>query len=156
MSIKIFNPEGNMMSSQMNPLKIDAKPHIVDGYLYRPDISSFTGKPSSHPVKSYTTGQPTGGVPRKEKAPERRGVEKKYTPHPQNNLKVVLEVVQVVLLVEDLQVKDLQVGGMVMMTVIRMMVMRRKMMKIVRIRKKKNLRMSTESRTSLLDKSLSK
>ena len=34
-------------------------------------------------------------------------------PHPKNNIKEVLEVVQVVLLVEDLQVKDLQVEDMV-------------------------------------------
>ena len=35
------------------PLQISDKPHIVDGYLYRPSTSSFMGKPSSYPVKSY-------------------------------------------------------------------------------------------------------
>ena len=105
------------------PLQISDKPHIVDGYLYRPGTSSFMGKPSSYPVKSYASGQPTGGAYRKEKEPERRGVEKKYTPHPQNNLKEVLEVVQVVLLVEDPQVKDLQVEDMVVVIVIGMMMM---------------------------------
>ena len=63
-------------------MKIDDRPHIIDGYLYRPGISSYTGKPSSYPVKSYTPGQPTAGVHRKEKTPEKRGVEKKYTPLP--------------------------------------------------------------------------
>ena len=64
------------------PLQIGDKPHIVDGYLYRPTTSSFMGKPSSYPVKSYSSDQPTGGAYRKEKEPERRGVEKKYTPPP--------------------------------------------------------------------------
>ena len=64
------------------PLQISDKPHIVDGYLYRPTTSSFMGKPSSYPVKSYASGQPTGRAYRKEKQPERRGVEKKYTPPP--------------------------------------------------------------------------
>ena len=125
------------------PLKIDNKPHIVDGYLYRPGTGSFTGKPLSYPVKSYASGQPTRGVPRKEKAPERRDMERKYTPHPQNNLKLVLEVVQVVLLVEDLQVKDPQVEEMVVVIVIKMMMRRRRMMKMMKMKKKKNLRMST-------------
>ena len=135
------------------PLKIDDKPHIVDGYLYRPGVSSSTGKSSSYPIKSYASGQPTGGFPRKEKASERRSVEKKYTPHPQNNLKEVLEVVQMVLLVEDLQVKDLQVEEKVVMIVIGMMM--KKMMKMVRIGKKMNMRMIIKSRKLLLDKSLS-
>ena len=64
------------------PLQMSDKPHIVDGYLYRPTTSSIVSKPSSYPVKSYSSGQSTGGTYRKEKAPERRGVEKKYTPPP--------------------------------------------------------------------------
>ena len=105
------------------PLQMSDKPHIVDGYLYRPTTSSILGKPSSYPVKSYSLGQPTGGAYRKEKAPERRGVEKKYTPHPLNNLTGVLEVVQVVLQVEDPQVKDPQVEDMVVVIVIGLMMM---------------------------------
>ena len=62
------------------PLQIGDRPQIVDGYLYRPSTSSFMGKPSSYPVKSYSSAQPTGGTYRKEKQSERRGVEKKYTP----------------------------------------------------------------------------
>ena len=58
------------------------KPHIVDGYLYRPSTNVYSGKPTSYPVKSYSSHQLTGGTCRKEKAPERRGVEKKYTPPP--------------------------------------------------------------------------
>ena len=33
------------------PLKIDDKPHIVDGYLYRPGTNSYMGKPSSYPCE---------------------------------------------------------------------------------------------------------
>ena len=105
------------------PLQISDKPHIVDGYLYRPATNSFVGKPSSYPVKSYASGQPTGGAYRKEKAPEKRGVKRNIHPHPQNNLKEVLEVVQVVLQVEDPQIKDLQVEDMMVMIVIGMMMM---------------------------------
>ena len=50
------------------PLQISDKPHIVDGYLCRPATNSFVGKPSSYSVKSYSSGQPTGGTYRKEKA----------------------------------------------------------------------------------------
>ena len=64
------------------PLQIGSKPQIVDGYLYRPSTNVYSGKPSSYPVKSYSSGQPTGGTYRKEKAPEKRGVEKKYIPPP--------------------------------------------------------------------------
>ena len=83
---KDFQPRGeyDVISGEDTtyPLKLDDKPHIVDGYLYRPGTGSFTGKPSSYPVKSYASGQPIRGVPRKEKAPERKGVEKKYTSPP--------------------------------------------------------------------------
>ena len=64
------------------PLQMSDRPHIVDGHLYRPTTSSIVSKPSSYPVKSYSSGQSTGGTYKKEKAPERRGVEKKYTPPP--------------------------------------------------------------------------
>ena len=64
------------------PLQTSDRPHIVDGYLYRPTTSSFMGKPSSYPVKSYSSGQPTGGVYRTEKQPEKGVCKKKYTPPP--------------------------------------------------------------------------
>ena len=114
------------------PLQIGGRPQIVDGYLYRPTTSSIVGKPTSYPVKSYSSGQPTGGTYRKEKAPKRRGVKNKYTPHPQNNLKEVLEVVQVVLQVEDPQIKDLEVEDMVVVIVIRLMMMMMKMMIVIK------------------------
>ena len=64
------------------PLQMSEKPHIVDSYLYRPSANVYSGKPSSYPVKSYSSGQSAGGTYRQEKAPEKRGVEKKYTPSP--------------------------------------------------------------------------
>ena len=71
MIIEIFQPrEGQDITPDEDityPLQISDKPHIVDGYLYRPTTSSFVGKPSSYPVKSYASGQPTGGAYRKEK-----------------------------------------------------------------------------------------
>ena len=61
MTIKIFRARVHNFHPHYQdtsyPLKIGDRPHIMDGYLYRPAISSYTGKPSSHPVKSYTPGQ---------------------------------------------------------------------------------------------------
>ena len=64
------------------PLKVDTGPQIIDGYLYRPSSSSFTGKPTSHPTESYRPNKPSKGVPRKEKVPEKMGVDKRPTPPP--------------------------------------------------------------------------
>ena len=117
------------------PLQIGGRSQVVDGYLYRPSISSFVGKPSSYPVKSYSSGQPTGGAIEKKKH-LRKGLWKRHKhPHPQNNLKEVLEVVQVVLQVEDPQTKDLQVEDMVMM-MMRIIIM---MMMIIVIKKMMNI-----------------
>ena len=65
------------------PLQMSDKPHTVDGYLYIPTTSSIVSKPPSYQVKSYSSGQSTGGTYRKERAPERRGVEKIHTPTPE-------------------------------------------------------------------------
>ena len=119
------------------PLEVDTRPQIIDGYLYRPGSGSLAGKPTSHPIKSYIPDKPSKGVPRKEKAPEKRGVDKRPTPHPQNSLKAVLEVVEEVLQVGDPQVKDPQ-EVVVMM---RMVMMKMK----IKIKGKKILKMSIKS-----------
>ena len=64
------------------PLEVGTGPRIVDGYLYRPGPSSFTGKPTSHPIKSFTLDKPSKGAPEKKKLPEKRGVDKKPPPPP--------------------------------------------------------------------------
>ena len=114
------------------PLQMSDKPHIVDGYLYRPTTSSFVSKSSSYPVKSYSSGQSTGGTYRKEKAPERRVWKRNTHPHPQNNLKEVMEVVQVVLQMEDPQVKDLQMEGMMMVMIVIGLIMMMMMMIVIK------------------------
>ena len=73
-----FTPDENTTY----PLQMSDKPHIVDGYLYRPSANVHSDKPSSYPIKSYSSGQSVGGTYRQEKAPKKRGVEKKYTPSP--------------------------------------------------------------------------
>ena len=62
------------------PLEIGTGPQIVDGYLNRPSSNSITGKTTSYPVKSYTPDKTSKGVPRKERVPEKRGVDKESTP----------------------------------------------------------------------------
>ena len=73
-----FTPDENTTY----PLQMSDKPHIVDGYLYRPSANVHSDKPSSYPVKSYSSGQSVGGTYRQEKAPKKKGVEKEYTPSP--------------------------------------------------------------------------
>ena len=48
-----FTPDENTTY----PLQMSDKPHIVDGYLYRPSTKVYTDKSSSYPVKSYSSGQ---------------------------------------------------------------------------------------------------
>ena len=67
-----FTPDENTTY----PLQMSDKPHIVDGYLYRPSANVHSDKPSSYPIKSYSSGQSIGGTYRQEKAPKKRGVEK--------------------------------------------------------------------------------
>ena len=121
------------------PLKIDTKPKIIDGYLYRPSSGSHKGKPKSYPIQSYATDKPSKGTPKEEKVPKQRGVDREPTPPPQNNIIVVLEVLQEVLQVEDPQVKDPQMVMVVKMIKIKI---KRKM---TRKRKKKILKINTRN-----------
>ena len=62
------------------PLQINTGPQIIDGYLYRLSSSLFTGKPISHPIEIYRPNKSSKGVPRKEKVPQKRGMNKRPTP----------------------------------------------------------------------------